>query len=263
MKKSTLSIILIAMAVFFNSCTEQVNPEATWTLLSLDNGITELKTEDGTLNSTITLSIVRQSETEEYGVSGFAGVNHFNGTVSIENNTLTVNPLAVTMMMGADEAQKIEDNFIKVLQNGGKLSVKESDGKTVLTLKNNTEKTELVFKQTLLENTAWNLSMFNVGNAVTNVPQGMEGVSLAFSEDGKIFGSTGVNNIMGSYEFSEEGALLFSSVATTRMAAPNKDASDFEIALIQLLGQVTTFDISGQTLTLRNANGESLLVYVK
>ncbi len=261
MKKIVLTAITV-MAILFTSCVEDVNPEATWTLISLDDGETTVITEDSSLQQIITLSVTQNTETE-FSVSGFSGVNHFNGTVTIEKNTMTVEPLAVTMMMGADEAQKTEDSFLKVFNAGGKLTVKEIDGKTILSVKNKANGTELQFVQTLLENTAWNLSMYNVGTAVTNVPSSVAGVALAFSADGKVYGSTGVNNIMGSYEFSEDGKITFSALGTTRMAAPNQEARDFELRLLELLEQVSTFDISGQTLTLRNANGESLLVYVK
>ncbi len=260
MKKIVLTSIVLAVMVLFSACVEDINPEATWTLVSLDDGKTDLEKEDGTLKSTQTISITKQSETE-YGITGFSGVNHFNGVATIDGKNITVSPLAVTMMIGAPEDQMIEDSFLRILQTGGKLSVEKDDGEIYLSIEHKKNDTELEFVQTLLENTSWNLDMYNVGTAVTNAPSGAAGVTLAFSGDGKVYGSTGVNNIMGSYVFTDEGSLTFSSMGTTRMAAPNQELRDFEMRLLELFENVRTFDISGQTLTMRNETGESLLVY--
>ncbi len=260
MKKIVLTSIVLSVIVLFSACVEDISPEATWTLVSLDDGKTDFEKEDGTLKGTVTLSIIKQSE-KEYGISGFSGVNHFNGVATIDGRSITVSPLAVTMMIGSPETQMVEDSFLKILQDGGKLSVEKDDGEIYLSIKQKKNDTELEFVQTLLENTSWNLAMYNVGTAVTNVPAALEGVMLAFSADGKVYGSTGVNNIMGSYVFTDDGSLTFSSMGTTRMAAPNQEVRDFELRLLELFEKVQTFEISGQNLTLRNKEGESLLVY--
>ncbi len=103
--------------------------------------------------------------------------------------------------------------------------------------------------------------MYNIGNAVTNVPSSVQGVALAFSDDGKVYGSTGVNNLMGSYSFNANGALSLSALGTTRMAAPNEEVRDFEMRLLMLLEEVASFEISSNVLTLRSGTGETLLVY--
>ncbi len=261
MKKMMVAICII-VSFFIISCTEDGNPEATWTLVSIDEKEQDYEREDGTLKGTITISLMKRSETE-YGITGFSGVNHFNGVATISGRNLSVSPLAVTMMIGAPENQMLEDRFLKILQEGGRLSFEKDDGEMYLTIENKGNNTELEFVQTLLENTAWNISMYNVGNAVTNVPSSVAGVSLAFSADGKVYGSTGANNIMGTYAFTKEGSLSFGTLGTTRMAAPNQETRDFEVALLQLLEEVTMFDMSGDTLTLRSDTGETLLVYKK
>ncbi len=258
--KKTLVAICILLAFFMTGCVEEVNPEATWTLVSMDDGKRDLEKDDGTLTGVITISLTQQNE-KEYGVSGFSGVNHFNGIATVEGNSVFVTPLAVTMMIGAPEEQMVEDAFLKVLQEGGRISIEKDDGETTLSIKNSKNDTELEFVQTLLENTAWNISMYNIGNAVTNVPSSVQGVTLAFSDDGKVYGSTGVNNLMGSYSFNANGALSLSALGTTRMAAPNEEVRDFEMRLLMLLEEVASFEISSNVLTLRSGTGETLLVY--
>ncbi len=263
MKKIFIGTIFVAMAVLFSACVEEVNPEATWTLVSLNDGEMKVNKENGSLMQSVSMRLETQEE-NMYGISGFSGVNHFNGSVTIDGNKMTVeSPFAVTMMMGADEAQKVEDSFLRTVQGGGTLSVKETTEGTMLTIKNTKNGTELQFIQTILENTTWNISMYNVGTAVTTVPASVEGVTLGFSEDGKVFGTTGANQLMGTYEYTDTGDLKLSALGITRMAAKNQEVRDFETALVQLLSEVSSFDISGNTLTLRNASGASLLVYVQ
>ncbi len=260
MKKTVLLAQLFAVTILFTSCQEDMNIEANWTLIAIEDANTNLSFNDGTLTTTVTMYVDMQDEAI-YKIAGFSGVNNFNGTVTRDKNSITVSPLAVTMMMGIEAAQKAEDMFLKTLQEGGKLSTKETDNGTVLQIENSKNETTLQFIQTVLENTVWNLSMYNVGNAVTNVPASVSGVNIGFSTDGKVYGSTGVNQMMATYEYTEDGAITISAVGITRMAAPNQEVRDFEMKLLELLEQVAIFEMSGDRLTFRNANEETMLVY--
>ncbi len=119
----------------------------------------------------------------------------------------------------------------------------------------------------------WKLMAYNSGSAVVSVEtnKGDKAV-LAFSEEGRITGSTGVNNIMGNYaegsaaDGSADGSgtsLEFSRLAMTRKAALNEDAALFEKAYMELLARCASYRLSGNTLTLADAEGTTLLVFGK
>jgi heat shock protein HslJ len=48
--------------------------------------------------------------------SGNAGVNRFNGSYSLQGDSLTFSPLAVTKMAGPEELNELETRFLQALQ---------------------------------------------------------------------------------------------------------------------------------------------------
>lgn len=254
-------ICAIAISVIFMSCSE-TDIAANWTLISVTANDTTFSTGDESLTQPLTLFATPEGEAT-YRISGFSGINHFNGTLTMDGRTAQVGTLAGTMMMGTAEDAKLESTFLIALQNGGKVSAKEKDGETFLTITNKNYDSSLMFKKTILENTAWNLSMYNTNNAVTNIPEGIDGANLTFAPEGALYGSTGVNNIIASYTFTNDGDIVISTVGLTRMAAPNEEMATFEMRQVELLEQAATYQINGSTLTLQNADGETLLVYEK
>jgi heat shock protein HslJ len=71
--------------------------------------------------------------------------------------------------------------------------------------------------------------------------------SLIFSEDGKLFGSTGCNNFTGSYNL-EGTKLSLNPGAITKMFCPG----DTEQKFLNAINQVTNLKMDGNTLNLLN-----------
>lgn len=72
--------------------------------------------------------------------------------------------------------------------------------------------------------------------------------NLTFSPDGRVFGTTGCNRFVGSYDLSGEG-LHFGPLAGTRMACPAAQSAT-EAAMTTVLESITRFDVTddGQVL---------------
>ena len=86
-------------------------------------------------------------------------------------------------------------------------------------------------------------------SAITGVIQMTNPVpNLTFSADGRVFGSTGCNRFVGSYDLTGEG-LRFGQLAGTRMAC-NVAQSATEAAMTTVLQAITRFDVTddGQVL---------------
>lgn len=259
----TMKLILIVVMAFtfvilFTSCNE-FEPDGNWTLSSIETNEEFLSVADETLPNAISMFLTKGEE-NAYAISGFAGVNTYVGSTEVVKNDVVVNPLAVTRMLGKENVQNVEDIYLDILQAGGKISIKEGED-TVLVLKNSKNKTSLEFKKTLLENTSWNLVMYNVKDAVTNIPLAGENAYIGFAADGSIHGNTGTNQIMGTFEYTKDGALKLGPMGMTKMAASDEEAYHFEVRLMELYEQVSAFSISGSQLTLSNDAGETLLVF--
>jgi heat shock protein HslJ len=94
-----------------------------------------------------------------------------------------------------------------------------------------------------------------LGGTVTSEPK----PELAFGDDGRLTGTTGVNRVMGRYEVVE-GLLTVADAATTRMAgAP--EAMEQEQRLLALLDEPRAFVVTGDRLEV--GDGETLALLVR
>lgn len=75
-----------------------------------------------------------------------------------------------------------------------------------------------------------------VGQMTNPVP------NLTFSADGRVYGTTGCNRFVGSYDLSGEG-LHFGPLAGTRMACPAAETAT-ETAMTTVLQSITRFDVT-------------------
>lgn len=82
---------------------------------------------------------------------------------------------------------------------------------------------------------------------------GIEGATLAFA-DGQVSGNTGCNGFSGSYTVNGD-ALELSPLAMTKMACPG-EAADNEARVVAALDATTGYSVDGDSLVLRDANGE-------
>jgi len=94
-----------------------------------------------------------------------------------------------------------------------------------------------------------------LGGAVTSDPK----PELAFGDDGRLTGTTGVNRVMGRYEVAE-GLLTVADAATTRMAGP-PEAMGQEERLLALLDAPQALVVTGDRLEV--GDGETLAVLVR
>jgi heat shock protein HslJ len=94
-----------------------------------------------------------------------------------------------------------------------------------------------------------------LGGVVTTDPK----PQLAFDEDGRVTGTTGVNRVMGRYEVAD-GLLTVADAATTRMAGP-PEAMEQEQRLLGLFDAPQAFVVTGDRLEV--GDGETLAVLVR
>lgn len=193
-------------------------------------------------------------------VSGFSGVNNFSGSVSLGDGTISFGTIAVTMMAGAPEDERFEYAYLDVLKQAKTFSLSQ-DTLTIAVDQNNYVK----FYRHMLQNTAWLLSAMSDGNAVVSVSMSdSEAPSIAFDSNDNVSGFTGVNQMMGNYiAHSEHRTIKFGDIGTTRMAPRDAEAAAMEQNFIAFLGKAASFQLSGNSLTLLDGNGTTLLLFVR
>ena len=129
-------------------------------------------TENGDFPEKITVNLsVNKNESDtnfNYQLSGFSGVNNYSAQAFLDKGKITVANVITTMMAGDEKASSIETEYLQILSKGGKFSFETTDGNTNFIIRNKEDKTVLVFREIKLENTAWNLTFYNDGNAVVS-----------------------------------------------------------------------------------------------
>ena len=106
----------------------------------------------------------------------------------------------------------------------------------------------MVLRTATLSNTYWKLTELE-GRAVLASPNRREPHLRLMADGTRVAGSTGCNSILGRYEQNGD-RIRFSALATTRMACLDEEANRQEGALVEALGQVDRFMVSGDALML-------------
>ena len=196
---------------------------------------------------------------EDFAFYGFAGVNSYSGFLSFAGEALIENPPAVTLSAGPARAERFERLFLQELSRIEWASVSGDGGTLVLSGEGGSE---MVFERFSLQGTSWLLSAYNDGRAMRYLQSVVDIPTIAFGDAGNFSGSTGVNQMHGSYETdSLSRALVFSPIATTRMAAPDEEKAELEMAFLRALEATAAYRLSASSLTLCSEEGENLLIF--
>ena len=121
---------------------------------------------------------------------------------------------------------------------------------------NNREPTSAA-RSSQLQNTYWKLMTLN--NVSVQSPQGTRELHLKLnSDDLRVQGFSGCNSFMGAYEL-EGPKITFSRIAGTMMACAGDMSIDRRI--LEMLGSVRTWQISGETLRLMDQAGTPIATF--
>jgi heat shock protein HslJ len=188
-------------------------------------------------------------------VAGSAGCNRYfaNYTVTAAGN-LQIGPAGSTMMACPEEIMQQEGDFLAALGaaesftlNGETLTIHFGEG-------------DLVFEEAqdlTLEGQVWTLSGVALNEAIVSTTLDSE-ITGEFS-DGQVTGSAGCNSYFASYE-TVGSTLSLGPIGSTRMACDD-ETNQRETEFLTAFGSAAGYDISRNTLTLTDAEGNALLIF--
>jgi copper homeostasis protein (lipoprotein) len=108
-----------------------------------------------------------------------------------------------------------------------------------------------------LENTYWKLMTLGSDNVAT--PEGAREIQFVLHSEGhRVAGFSGCNSMMGAYTL-EQDKIVFTQMGGTRMFCQN--TMDIETRFHQMFSQVATWKISGESLALIDAGGQTLATF--
>ena len=106
-----------------------------------------------------------------------------------------------------------------------------------------------------LAGTSWRLTGWSVSSQDPN-----HFTITAEFKDGRIGGTSAVNQYGGPYTAGDDGSIAFGDLVSTMMAGPEPDMKA-ERTYLDLLAAAKKFRIEGDTLTLSGAQGNDSLIY--
>jgi len=224
-------------------------PGTSWEVISYNNGREAVV-------SLLTGTDIRLNFATDGQVSGNAGCNTYSGGYQAGGKALKVGPLVSTQRACDTPAgvMEQEQQYLTALQSAATFEIA---GDT-LTIRDASGAMQVVAKASTpagLPGTSWKVTMYNNGNqAVVGLLTGTH-ISLNFGTDGQASGNAGCNTYSGGYQAGGK-ALKVGPLAGTRMFC-DKPAGvmDQEKQYLAALQSAATFEIAGNTLTIRDASG--------
>jgi heat shock protein HslJ len=186
-------------------------------------------------------------------VSGFSGCNVYNAPVTISGATIKVGTAATTMMACDADKTALEQAY---LGNLGKAATFTATSDT-LTIFDGAGKSILVYSAAAanpLEG-SWDVTGYNNGKQAVVGPVEGSTLTAIFTAD-QVSGSAGCNTYSGPYTI-DGTTLKIGPLASTMKACADQAVNDQEQQFLAALQASTTFDQTGNILTLKAAGGEN------
>jgi len=187
-------------------------------------------------------------------LGGSAGCNRYFASYTVDGSALTIGQAGSTMMACEPaEVMEQEAQFLAALTTaagwhveGNQLHILDANGQTVALF--------AASEPASLTGGTWSATGINNGKqAVTSLVIDTT-VTAVFSEDGQLNGSAGCNNFMTSYTLDGQN-ITIEPAATTRKMCPGEGVMEQETQFLTALTTATTWNISGEVLELRTADG--------
>jgi heat shock protein HslJ len=192
--------------------------------------------------------------------SGSTGCNRIAGSYTQSGQDLTMAAGPMTKMACTGP---VVDQEAAIIANLPQVASFTADTSLVLLSSDGTALLTYAPGLTDLAGTSWTATGINNGKEAVVAMAGTEKATLVFGSDGQVSGSGGCNSFSGTYTTTEPDGLTFGPLAATEKACLDGDAMQIEQEYFAALANVTTYQLEGATLTLRDAAGATQVSYVQ
>ena len=200
---------------------------------------------------------------EESTLSGSDGCNHLSGTYSLDGNKFSVGEELISTLMACEESiMQLAGEYTQALQasdtyklEGNQLQLLDENGSVVAVFEAQSQE---------LAGTSWLVNFVSAGSedgTVSSLESQPVEQTLSFDADGKFNGNAGCNNYFGNFEV-EENKLSLGAIGSTKMACP-EEVMTAETAFLTALEKSATYQITGNSLQIRDADGNTLVIFTQ
>ena len=187
-------------------------------------------------------------------MSGSTGCNQFAGTYEQLNEELTIELGPMTLAACSDPSLQGQESAILAMLPQVASIASGSDGELILQNSDGEALATYTSGLTSLEGTAWTATGVNNGQGAVESNELTETITAEFGANGALSGLSGCNNYNATYEVTDDGGITISAIATTRKACEDA-AMTLETQYLAALEAAATYTITGDSLTIRDADG--------
>jgi heat shock protein HslJ len=197
-------------------------------------------------------------------ITGSAGCNHYFASYGIKGTTVTIGQAGSTeMYCTATGVMEQESTYLALLGRAASVTA----GNDTLAFTDAKGITILSFTRIVppapepLVGTNWTLDSFHAADAVSSVTAGIT-ITAVFDENGSVTGSAGCNRYFASYNVTGTSVSI-GPAGSTKMYCNGPGVMQQESTYLTSLSRAAAFAITGDRLSLADANGATLLSFTK
>ena len=185
-------------------------------------------------------------------VAGSTGCNRFSGTYTQSGTDLTITTELITAAACIGPAGEQDTAVIAALDNVATAGVAADQ----LVLKDAQEAQLLVYTPGLagLQGTSWIATGVNNGNQAVASSATVTTITAKFGQDNALSGFGGCNNYTSTWTTTNPDGLTIGPIGA-QLVACEQEVQDTENQYFAALAKVTTYQLEGNQLTLRDAEG--------
>lgn len=257
MRRISIGLAIAAVALSITACSTAGGAGGTGG--TIDGTSWALKTYDVSGTATEVPAGTRvDAKFADGKVSGFAGCNVYNAPVTTSGATIEIGAAATTAMACEADKTALEQAYLGSLAKAATFTATTD----TLTMFDSAGKTLLVYAAAAANPLigSWDVTGYNNGKQAVVSPVTGSELTAIFTPD-QVSGSAGCNAYSGGYTI-DGATITIGPLASTKRACEDQAVSDQEQQFLTALQAATTFDQTGNTVTLKAAGGENQVTLV-
>lgn len=198
---------------------------------------------------------------DDMTAAGSSGCNSYNTTYETSGIHITFGLTAGTLIACTEPIMVQEQSYLQVLADAAFYQITDA-GMLRLFNRNLTLLADFEPANSQLAGTSWDVINYNNGREAVVSLILDTAITAAFSEDGQISGNAGCNDYSGPYT-TEGDEITIGPIAATRRFCIEEGLMDQEAAYLAALETAATYQITGDTMVMRTAEGAMVANFVR
>ena len=200
---------------------------------------------------------------EDGQLTGNAGCNNYTASYEVDGDQIKIGPAATTRMACSepDGIMEQEAAYLAALEMASSYQFEDQQRLILLDAEGRRVVDYQPVRTFELTETIWYLESYNNGSdGVVSILEGTE-VTAIFNDEELVAGKAGCNQYSGAYQVDGEDINVDLGPLTMMICNEPDGIMEQETAYLQALDSAATFNILGDQMVMKNADGQEVLSY--